>query len=444
MSSGRATDEANDQGTQPTLARLRSWISPPPPAGASHLRRWMVLLLVVLASVGVLASALALWTDQLLFDTGNWVETVGPVAKDPEVTENLSVYLTDRAIEATDLEARIAEALPPRIEFLAPAITDAARGFVQEQVLDLLRRPETYELWLTVNRFAHEHLVAVLEGDSTYIQLSGDEVRLNLVPLIARAMELVEEVLPGALGERLDIPQIDPKASAEEMRAQITAATGRTLPPDFGTVVLFEGDQVEEAQQAVRIFNAAVIAIVVATILLIAAALLSSPARLRTLIHLGLGTLVAVVVARVAVRRLQEAVVDSLGDRDGVTVTRALLESAAASLGDVLVWLIVAGALVTGAAFLAGRRGWFTAARDYAAAAADATGAVVARQTPARLWLARHYDGARAGGVVVAVALLLFTTSSLWLTLLVIALAVAWQVAVWRLAGSGVPPASSD
>ncbi len=56
-----------------------------------------------------------------------------------------------------------------------------------------------------------------------------------------------------------------------------------------------------------RIFKAAVIAILVVTVLLIAAALLFSRTRLRTLIQLGLGTLVAVVVARVAVQRLTDA-----------------------------------------------------------------------------------------------------------------------------------------
>jgi hypothetical protein len=416
------------------VARLRSWIAPPDPGPGTRLRRWMVLLLVVLASIGVLASTVSLWTHSLLFNTDRWVETVGPVLDDPQVTHDLSVYITERAIEASDLEARVAEALPPRAQFLAPAITDAAYDFVQKRMEERLNRPETYDLWLKLNAFAHERLVAVLEGDSTYIQLNGDEVQLNLVPLVAKAMELLEEVLPGALEDRVDVPQIDPAASAEEMRAQLESATGRTLPEDFGTVVLFKGDQVTEAQQAVRIFKAAVIAILVVTILLIAAALLFSRARLRTLVQLGLGTVLAVVVARVAVDRLSDAVVESIGEREGVSIARALIESAAGNFLDVLIWLIVAGALVSLAAYLGGKRTWFVVARGYATSAAVASGELVARRTPLRLWLGRHYDGARAAGVIVAVAALLFTTSSWWLTTLVLALTAAYEVAVWRLA----------
>ncbi len=433
MSSTDATTPPAETGSR-ILRRVRSWIAPPTPGPGTRLRRWMVLLLVVLASVGVLGSAVARWTHGLLFNTDRWVATVGPVLQDPQVTQDLSVYLTDRALEATDLETRVTDALPPNAQFLAPAITDAARGFVQKRMEDRLNQPETYDLWLRLNRFAHEHLVAVLEGDSTYIQLNGDQVQLNLVPLVSKAMELIQQVLPGSLGDRIAIPQLAPTATAEEMRTQLEAATGRTLPADFGTVVLFEGDQVTQAQQIVRIFKAAVIAIVVVTVLLIAAALLFSRARLRTLIQLGLGTLVAVVVARVAVQRLQDAVVESISNRDGHRVAGALIESAAGNLLDVLIWLVVAGALVSLMAYLAGKRSWLVAARGHAAAAAGATGELVADQAPMRLWLGRHYDGARAIGVIAAVVALLFTTSSWWLTVLVLALAAAYEVAVWRLA----------
>jgi hypothetical protein len=397
----------------------------------------MVLLLVVLASVGILLSAVSVWTHSLLFNTDRWVETVGPVLQDPEVTHDLSVYLTERAIEASDLEARAADVLPPRAQFLAPAITDAARDFVQKRMEERLNQPETYQLWLKLNRFAHEHLVAVLEGDSTYIQLNGDQVQLNLVPLIARALELIDQVLPGALGDRVDIPQIDPAASAEQMRAELEAATGRTLPEDFGTVTLYEGDQVTQAQQAVRIFKAAVLAILIATILLIAAALLFSRTRLRTLIQLGLGSLVAVVLARVAIQRLSDAVVEGISGRDGYRVAKALVESAAGNLFDLLIWLVVAGALVSLMAYLATNRSWFVAARGYATAAAGTTGEAVAGRSPLRLWLGRHYDGARATGVVLAVVALLFTTSSWWLTILVLGLTAVYELAVWRLAEAG-------
>lgn len=414
------------------VGRLRSWISPPTSRQGTRLRRWMVLLLVVLASVGILLSAVSLWTHSLLFNTDRWVETVGPVLEDPQVTHDLSVFLTDKAVEATDLEARVTDALPPNAQFLAPTITDAASGFVQKRMEERLNQPEAYDLWLKLNAFAHERLVAVLEGDSTYIQLNGDEVQLNLVPLVARAMELIQVALPGALDERVDVPQIDPEASAEEMRAQITATTGRTLPEDFGTVTLFKGDQVTQAQQAVRVFKAAVIAILVVTALLIAAALLLSPRRLRTLIQLGLGTLVAVVVARVAVRRLTDAVIENAGGGEGYNIARSLIESASGNLLDLLIWLVVAGALVTVMAFLATKRSWFVAARGYATAAAGTTGELVAKESPMRRWLGRHYDGARAAGVVAGVVALLFTTSSWWLTILVLALTVAYELAVWR------------
>ena len=180
------------------VGRLRAWVSPPTPGSGTRLRRWMVLLLVVLASVGVLGSAVSLWTHSLLFNTDRWVATVGPVAKDPQVTHDLSVYLTDKAVEATDLETRVTDALPPNAQFLAPTITDAATRVRAEAHGGTAQPAGDVRPLAQAQRFAHEHLVAVLEGDSTYIQLNGDQVQLNLVPLVAKAMELIQEALPGA------------------------------------------------------------------------------------------------------------------------------------------------------------------------------------------------------------------------------------------------------
>ncbi len=416
------------------LQRLRAWALPRAPGPGTRLRRWSVLLLVVLSSTGVLVSAVAVWSHSLVFNTDRWVTTVGPVARDPQVTHDLSVYVTDRAVEAAGLEARVADALPPRASFLAPAITAAARDLVQRRMEERLNQPRTYELWLKLNRFAHRHLVAVLNGDATYVRLNGDEVQLNLVPLVAQALALLEQVLPGALGERVAVPRVDPDADAAEMRARLTAATGRPLPDDFGTVVLFKGEQVAQVQRAVRVFRATVVGVLVVTALLVAAALVFSRRRLRTLVQLGLGTLLGVALARVVVQRLTDAVLDGLRGEAGFSIARALVEAAVGDLRGLLVWLLVAGALVAVAAYLTGQREWLDVARRRALAAAGTAGGVAASSSPLRQWLGRHYDGLRAGGLVAAVAALFFTTGSWWLTLAVLALTAAYEFAVWRLA----------
>ncbi len=404
-------------------------------ADAPRLRRWLVGLLVVVACLAVLAAALAIWAHTLVFNTDKWVEVVAPIGKDPEVTQAASVYLTDKAIEASDLESRIAEALPTRAAFLAAPLTEQVRTFTQERVLQLLRDPRVYDLWVQLNAKAHERLVAVLRGESDVVQLEGDQVQLNLLPLIAQALEAVQEAMPDALGQRVAIPQIDASATADEMRQQLSTALGRPLPPDFGTVVLFESQQVTEVQTAVRLFDRFVWAIVIFALVLIAAAVALSPRKLRTGIQLGVGVVAAVVVARVITNRLEQSIVDGLAGRPGEGVARRVVTSALDNLNGFTQWLLIAGIVVAVAAFLASRPHWFVKARDWGAVAAGTGQArAAALRSPAHRFIGAHRDGLQIAGVVVALVLLFFLTLSIWLVILVIALLAVYEVLVLRLA----------
>ena len=405
---------------------------------APRLRRWLVGVLVALACLAILVSALAIWAHTLVFDTDRWVEVVAPVGKDAEATQAASVYLTDKAIEATDLEARIGEALPPRAAFLAAPLTDEVRSFLQARVLNLLEDPRTYDLWLELNRRAHQRLVAVLRGESTFVQLEGDQVQLNLLPLIAEAIVRVQEILPQALDERLTIPTLDPSASPDEMRAELSTALGRPLPPEFGTVVLYEDQSVSEVQDAVRLFDRFVWLIVIVALVLIAASLALSPRRLRTVVQLGVGTVAAVVIARLITARLEERLVDALTQKPGSGVARTVVTSAIDNLDGVTRWLLVAGIVVAVAAFLASRPHWFAKARDWGAVAAGAGEArVAALRSPAHRFIGAHRDGLQIAGVALALVVLFFATPPPWLTLLVLAVLVVYEVLVLRLAASG-------
>jgi hypothetical protein len=413
------------------------WLKSDPEA--PRLRRWLVGLLVVVACLAVLASTLAIWAHTLVFNTDRWVEVVAPIGKDPAVTQKASVYLTDRAIEASDLQNRIAEALPPRAAFLAAPITEQVRTFTQERLLQVLRDPRVYDLWVKLNRVAHEHLIAVLRGESKVVQLQGDQVQLNLLPLIAKALDTVQQAMPDALGSRITIPTLDPSASPDEMRQQLSTALGRPLPSDFGTVTLFEGQQVSQVQTAVRLFDRLIWLLVIVTVLLVAAAVALSPAKLRTGVQLGIGTVVAFVLARIITHRIEQSIADGLSSQPGSGVAKGVISSAVDNLNGFTQWLIIAGIVVAVAAFLASRPQWFVKAKDWGAVAAGAGEArMSALRSPAHRFIGAHRDGLQVAGVVVALVILFFWTSSIWLAILVIALLAVYEVLMVRFAG---PPA---
>jgi len=402
---------------------------------ASPLRRWSVLALVIVASLGILVSTVALWTHTVLFNTDKYVATVGPIGKDPAVTQAVADAVTAKTMEATDLENRIREVLPPQAQFLVAPLVAQVQKYVNEKVAEFLQTDTAYNAWLTINRNVHEQLVAVLRNQSNRFLVQDDKVRLNLLPLVAHALELVQKYLPDAIQSRVPIPQIDPNAPYDEQVAQLSSALGRTLPPDFGTVVIFQGTQVRQAQQAVRLFDGLVIALWVITGVIILLALLLSPWRLRTLIELGLGTLIAVMIARVLIKRLEQSIIESAKNQQQAGVAKAIITSAISSLGSFTTWLLVACVILAVAAFLGGRPHWIKAAGRGAAGLAGRGADLAEAQLPeAQRMATTYFDYLRGGGVVVALIVLFLVSSSLTWVLVILLLLIAWEIAVWWLA----------
>lgn len=397
---------------------------------APRLRRWLALLLVVMSVVGLVVSALALWSDGLVFNTDKWVATVAPVAEDPAVRHAVSTFVADKTLEVADLQDRIARALPSDAAVLAQPLTQVLRDFLIKEIDKFLATPTAQSIWLDVNRFAHAQLIAALQNKNQYLSVNQDDVTLNLLPLIGVALQRLETQIPKLLGKDVQLPQIDPKIAPDQIRTLLQDATGKTLPADFGTVTLLKGSQGYEAKRALSLFHTLVIAICVITGLLILAALFVSPRKRWTALELGLGVLLAVVVVRVAERQIEERLVAALANEGALSVARAFLSSAIASLNDIVVWLLVGGVIVAVAAFLATRPAWIGAmGRGFSklfGVAADLT----APETGAGRWAAAHMDVLRVAGVAIAVLVLLFMTGSLSAVIVIVLVLIVYELAL--------------
>jgi hypothetical protein len=74
---------------------------------APRLRTGITVFLVAAALLGVLVSALALWTHTVIFDTDAYVKVVAPVAQDPAVRSSVADYVGAKAVQAVDLNDRL-------------------------------------------------------------------------------------------------------------------------------------------------------------------------------------------------------------------------------------------------------------------------------------------------------------------------------------------------
>jgi hypothetical protein len=405
---------------------------------APRIRTGVAAFLVAASVLAVLVSALALWSHDLVFDTDTYVGVAAPVIDDPEAREALGEYVAATAVRAVDLNARIEDALPSDAGVLAPALTSTLQSFLAGEIERFLATEPARRLWADANRLAHRQFITTLQAEGGAATVDEDGVRLDLLPLVAVALQKLEAHVPEILGRDVALPEIEPDRSPGAIRTLLQDALGRELPADLGSVTLLKEAQAREAKQALALFNDLVILVVALTVALVVAALLVSPRRLRTAFWLGFGSLLALVVARVITVRLEQAVVDAVPAQGGAAVARSVLGAAVRSLDAFLVWIAVAGAIVAVAALLAGRPTWLQAVGRGVAELFGVASDLSTPDTRSGRWMAAHLDLLRSLGVAVAVVVLLFVTSSPTAVIVVVLVLIAYELALAAYA-LGVP-----
>ena len=185
-------------------------------------------LLLVLASVVALVLApgalVGVWASSSITDTSAYVDTVGPLADDP------------------DVQRLVADQVTSAIEGQLPA-AEQARPLVRRAALTVIRGPGFAEVWREANRGVHRDLVAVLEGDRAADVDELGRVRLDLTPVTAAAVQvLADRGVPGA-DALPQVPASVPVAEVEQLEQARSAyeqvdRLGWMLPVAWAVAVL--------------------------------------------------------------------------------------------------------------------------------------------------------------------------------------------------------------
>jgi len=401
-------------------------------ARAGRPRSFLVWLLVVLASLGVLASTVALWARAQVLDTDEWTELADRIIREPEVVDTLSDRLSIAIVEGLEVEERVraalagAEQLPAQATLLAAPFTSRIQDSLRQHIADFLRSEEGRSLWSQVNRAVHQRVVALLRGETgPGVNVEDGMVTLNAIPLINRGLARSEELISDILGRPVTLPntqEIEASGGLEEAREILEERLGLALPDDFGQVRVFNAERLGAAQEALGFLDRFVVVVVVVTIVLFAAALAMSVDRRRTLIRLAIGVVVGALVGRLATRLIQESIVDIAAARARGAVTE-VVGNVFSGLMYFTTILLVVGIVVGLAAYLAGRPAWLDRLRERL------------RTGGAGSWVRAHVDGLRLAGVVVVLAALLLVDLSLTGVIVVLVLLGAYELGVSSLAG---------
>jgi hypothetical protein len=396
------------------------------------IRKWLSNVLVVLTVLAMVASLVAIWARETLYDTDRFMEVVQPALDDPAFYAALGDFIADESLEALDLETRIATALDqidvylsealvgaidpdpqvlariqafdrPTLSALAPSLSSA----LEERVVAIIDRFVTSEEFQArlpeLVRQVHTGGIALISGDTASlpnVYTENGEVRLDLVPAITEALQRVvaelQEFLP-------DVTLPAPIAGAvdqgrEQLREQLAEGLQARLPEDFGQLTLMTESALSEVQQTARQADRLVWAMAILALVLLGLSIAVSPARRRTVIELALGVVAALVLTMLLVRRLEAALLEQIVNPDGSHAVQQAYNELASSLRTIAVLVAVVAILISVVAYLAGRPAWISdiGHRWSGLTAATPQGSELDR------WIAGRFDLLRLGGIAVA------------------------------------------
>jgi hypothetical protein len=186
--------------------------------------RVLTVLAILLAVVGMLA----FYVEHTALDEEGFESISRDMIENDEIRTQVAAKSVDTLFGSIDVEAAIAEQLPPAQQRLAPVLAGLARSGADRAADAALERPRVQTVWVEVTTRAQRQLVRLLDDDTTFIQTEGGAVVLDLNPIV---IELGDQVaVIGKVAER--------------------------LPEGSGRVAIIEESQLETAQTLTRILRA--------------------------------------------------------------------------------------------------------------------------------------------------------------------------------------------
>lgn len=315
------------------------------------LRRTAAALLMAVCVLAVPAALAADWVRVTVVNSSGYASAVTGLVEDPVVrgaVRDLVVTEVESVLSST-----VAGAAPPVVGFLARPLEDRVADIAGELVDEFMASPRFQRLWQEAHAAVHRQLVEVLEGNSPVIRAERGDVVLDLVPMVAAALEHAVERLPDVAG----IPVPPPILDALPAGACRAVAGGRRADPSptCGQIPLIPATVLADARSAYRVLRAGTLVLVLLPPIAAVAALVAAPRR-RTALLLGAGVATSGAAALGATAWLQSALVEQVATRFRPVVA-ANVGARTTDLHHHALWCVGSGLVVAVGAVLVGVRG---------------------------------------------------------------------------------------
>jgi hypothetical protein len=273
-------------------------------------------------------SVLALWVKRQALETETWTNTSSELLENETIRDAVADFAVNALFDNVDVQAQIAQALPPRLAPLAGPAAGGLRQVSTSVAQRVLAQPKVQALWEDANRAAHEKLLDLLDDEGEFASTSGGVVTLDLTEIIGEIADTVG--LPSSLVDK--------------------------LPPEASQIEVLRSDQLDAAQTGVKLLRTAAYVLSFLTLGLYALAIYLGRGRRReTLRAVGFGFIIIGVLVLIVRNVGGNALTDSLtGTAAAEPPVKATWEIGTSLLEQTGQSLIGYGILIVLAAWLAG------------------------------------------------------------------------------------------
>ena len=305
--------------------------------------RWRTVVASVLIVLGcVLAplSVLGVWARSQVTDTDRYVETMAPLASHPDVQESLTNRITIaimQYVDVSDLVRETADALagaglPPRaadaLRGLSGPAEAGARSFIHDQVSRVVKSDAFATAWETVNRVAHQQLVAVLSGKSQgAVTVQGDTVTLDLAAFV---LSVKQQLINAGFTLAARIP---------DLHLQFT---------------IIQSEDIKRGQKLYRFVDRFGYILPFVTLALLAGGVIAAKNRRRAAVWAGLGVAISMVLLGAGLALGRHVYLDRLPVSVSSATAAAVFDTTVRFLRTGLRSVLVIGLIVAAGAFLSG------------------------------------------------------------------------------------------
>ena len=299
--------------------------------------RAVPIILIVLATIIGIVSVFGLWAKRQLLETETWTTTSERLIQDSDIQAAVSNFAVTAIYDNVDVQAELAQRLPPQVAPLAGPIAGALRSAAGDVALKALDQPKVQQLWVEATAATQSKLIALIDDEGEFVSTTGGVVTLDLKSLLESVTAQLG--LPGTLVAK--------------------------LPESATSIEVMKSSELDAAQKGLNLLKTAGYVLTAITLLLYAAAIALARGRRRTTLR-AVGFSFIVIGAAVLFARSAggDAVVSSLsGAASSDDAVRAAFTIGTSLVLETGQSIVAYGIVIVLAAWLAGPTSWATSVR---------------------------------------------------------------------------------